>query len=251
MARPINEDSLAVIECQAVQESVSAGLGLYVVADGMGGYEGGEVASALAIATVTEQLLHDFILPQFSRTADEPSADQIAGWLKGAVQSANQQINEARQGRVHEMGTTVVAVIVAGDRAFIANVGDSRAYLLRRGEPAIKQVTVDHSLVQRLMSTGQITAEEAKYHPYRNVVFRSLGEKPAVEVDMFAERLHPGDRLLLCSDGLSNMVEDAEMTEIIGGTADPQAACESLILRANAAGGTDNITAVLIYVEEG
>ena len=251
MVRQLNEDSLAVIECQAVQESVSAGLGLYVVADGMGGYEGGEIASALAIATVTEQMLHDFISPQFSRTAGEPTVDQIAAWLKDAVHSANQQINEARQGRLHEMGTTLVATVVAGDRAFIANVGDSRAYLLRRGEPLIKQVTVDHSLVQRLMATGQITAEEAKYHPYRNVVFRSLGEKPTVEIDLFNERLHPGDRLLLCSDGLSNMVDDAGLTEILSSHSDPQDACQALILRANAAGGTDNITAVLIYIEEG
>jgi serine/threonine protein phosphatase PrpC len=251
MSRPLNEDCLAVIECQAVQESVSAGLGLYVVADGMGGYEGGEIASAIAIATVTERLLHDFITPQFSSTAGEPDETQITTWLSDAIQNANQHINNARSARGNDMGTTLVGAIVSGDRAYIANVGDSRAYLLRKGEKTITQVSVDHSLVQRLVATGQITAEEAKYHPYRNVIFRSLGGQPNVEIDMFHERLHPGDRLLLCSDGLSGMVPDPELASIIAAHDDPQEACRALIERANAAGGVDNITAVLVYIEEG
>ena len=155
MMRAMNEDSLAVIECQAVQESLSAGLGLYVVADGMGGYEGGEIASAIAIATVTERMLLTFITPQFSPTAAEPGPDQITAWLTEAVQTANQNIHAARSERNNEMGTTLVGLVVAGDRAYIANVGDSRAYLLRKGEQAIKQVSIDHSLVQRLVATGQ------------------------------------------------------------------------------------------------
>jgi protein phosphatase len=251
MLRPMNEDSLAVVECQAVQESVSAGIGVYVVADGMGGYEGGEIASAIAIATVTEELLKHFITPQFSSTTGEPDAAQIMAWLSEAVQTANQHIHEDRSTRSNEMGTTLVATIVTGDFAYIANVGDSRAYMLRKDEPAVKQVTVDHSLVQRLVSTGQITEAEAKYHPYRNVVFRSLGERLNVEIDMFTERLRPGDRLLLCSDGLSNMVPDEAITRILAAHADPQDACTDLITQANAAGGTDNITAVIIYIEEG
>jgi protein phosphatase len=129
-------------------------------------------------------------------------------------------------------------------------VGDSRAYLLRQEDQAIKQVTVDHSLVQRLVSTGQITEDEAKYHPYRNVVFRSLGERLNVEIDTFTERLRPGDRLLLCSDGLSNMVPDAEMARLLTAYPDPQDACTAHIAAANTAGGNDNITAVVIYIEE-
>ena len=251
MLRPMNEDSLAVVECQAVQELVSAGIGVYVVADGMGGYEGGEIASAIAIATVTEELLKHFITPQFSSTTGEPDAAQIMAWLSAAVQTANQHIHEDRSTRSNEMGTTLVATIITGDFAYVANVGDSRAYLLRKDEPAVKQVTVDHSLVQRLVSTGQITEAEAKYHPYRNVVFRSLGERLNVEIDVFTERLRPGDRLLLCSDGLSNMVPDEAITRILGAHADPQDACTDLITQANAAGGTDNITAVVVYIEEG
>ncbi len=251
MLRPMNEDSLAVVECQAVQESMSAGIGVYVVADGMGGYEGGEIASAIAIATVTEQLLRHFITPQFSSTEGEPNSEQIMAWLSGAVQTANQHIHEDRTTRSNDMGTTLVATIITGDFAYVANVGDSRAYLLRKDESAVKQVTVDHSLVQRLVSTGQITEEEAKYHPYRNVIFRSLGERLNVEIDTFTERLRPGDHLLLCSDGLSNMVTDPEITRILGTHADPQAACTEFIAQANAAGGTDNITAVVIYIEEG
>jgi protein phosphatase len=251
MQRPMNEDSLAVVECQVVQESLSAGIGVYVVADGMGGYEGGEIASAIAIATVTEELLHHFITPQFSSTTGEPQAEQIMAWLSAAVQTANQRIHEDRTARGNEMGTTLVATIVTGDFAYIANVGDSRGYLLRHDESAIRQVTVDHSLVQRLVATGQITEEEAKYHPYRNVVFRSLGERLNVEIDTFTERLYPGDRLLLCSDGLSNMVSEADMARLLAAPADPQDACTALIAAANAAGGSDNITAVVIYVEEG
>lgn len=251
MLRPINEDSLAVVECQVVQESLSAGIGVYVVADGMGGYEGGEIASAIAIASVTEQLLQHFVTPQFSSTTGEPDSDQIMTWLSDAVQAANQRIHEDRTARGNEMGTTLVATIVTGDFAYIANVGDSRAYLLRQEDQAIKQVTVDHSLVQRLVSTGQITEDEAKYHPYRNVVFRSLGERLNVEIDTFTERLRPGDRLLLCSDGLSNMVPDAEMARLLTAYPDPQDACTALIAAANTAGGNDNITAVVIYIEEG
>ncbi len=251
MQRPMNEDSLAVVECQVVQESLSAGIGVYVVADGMGGYEGGEIASAIAIATVTEELLRHFVTPQFSSTTGEPNADQIMAWLSAAVQTANQHIHEDRTARGNEMGTTLVATIITGDFAYIANVGDSRAYLLRHDEPAIKQVTVDHSLVQRLVATGQITEDEAKYHPYRNVVFRSLGERLNVEIDTFTERLYPGDRLLLCSDGLSNMVSEADMARLLAASADPQDACTALITEANAAGGSDNITAVVIYIEEG
>ncbi len=252
--RGLNEDSLSAIECQVVQESVSAGIGVYAVADGMGGHAGGEVASALAIATVTERLLQHFVMPQFSPDAAEPTPEQITDWLTEAVQTANERIHSERDSRGNDMGTTLVVALITGQRVYIANVGDSRAYLLTPtpgGEPALKQVTVDHSLVQRLVSMGQITPEEAKYHPYRNMIYKSLGERPQAEIDTFVERLIPGTRLLLCSDGLSGMVPDPMLRAMLAGESDPQAACGRMVVEANAAGGLDNITAVAVYIEAG
>jgi protein phosphatase len=113
----------------------------------------------------------------------------------------------------------------------------------------LRQVSLDHSLVQRLVTMGQITPEEAKYHPYRNMIYKSLGEKAQVEIDVFVEPVVPGLRLLLCSDGLSGMVPDPQIAEILAAEADPQAACARLIAAANEGGGTDNITAVTVYIE--
>jgi len=252
--RELNEDSLSAIECQVVQESVSAGIGVYAVADGMGGHAGGEVASALAIATVTEGLLQHFIMPQFSADSAEPTPEEITAWLTAAVQAANERIHSERGSRGNDMGTTLVVALITGQRAYIANVGDSRAYLLTPtpgGEAALKQITVDHSLVQRLVSMGQITPEEAKYHPYRNMIYKSLGERPQAEIDTFVERLTPGTRLLLCSDGLSGMVPDPALRAALAGENDPQVACGRMVAEANAAGGLDNITAVAVYIEAG
>jgi protein phosphatase len=250
--RPLNEDSLGVIECQVVQESVSAGVGVYAVADGMGGHAGGEVASALAIATVTDGLVRRFIAPQFNPSSAEPSGEQITGWLTDAVQSANSRIHLERTQRGTDMGTTLVVALLTPQKLYIANVGDSRAYLWTPGgDPAsgLRQISVDHSLVQRLVTMGQITAEEAKYHPYRNMIYKSLGEKSQVEIDLFVEPVASGLRLLLCSDGLSGMVPDPQIAAILAAEADPQVACARLIAAANEAGGTDNITAVTVYVE--
>jgi PPM family protein phosphatase len=137
--------------------------------------------------------------------------------------------------------------LVAGDRAVIGNVGDSRTYLVRDG--VLKRVSKDHSLVQRLVDLGQIEPDDVYSHPQRNAVMRSLGDKQEIEVDVFVERLHPGDALLLVSDGQWEMTRDAQMAEIIAANPDPQAACDALVKAANAAGGEDNITVVLVKFE--
>jgi PPM family protein phosphatase len=251
--RPLNEDSLAIVECEMARESVSLGLGIYLVADGMGGHAGGEVASALASAAVIRRLTADFIAPLLAPGAAEPSADETRAALSAAVQDANRRIHEERAGRKSDMGTTLVLAIVIGPRIFVGNVGDSRAYLLRpgSGEDGLQQLTVDHSLVQRLVSMGQITDEQARSHPYRNMIYKSLGEHATVEMDTFVERAPPGSRLLLCSDGLSGLVPDAQLRDLLAAHEDPQAACAALVAAANAAGGTDNITAVAVYIETG
>jgi PPM family protein phosphatase len=145
------------------------------------------------------------------------------------------------------MGTTLVMAFVAGGQAYVAHVGDSRAYVLN--EARIQQVTVDHSLVQRLVDTKQLTSEEARSHPQRNVIYKNLGDRPAVSPDIAHLELQPGDRLLLCSDGLNNVVDDAQIHQIVMAAASPQDACRQLIDAANAGGGPDNITAIIVQME--
>ena len=138
--------------------------------------------------------------------------------------------------------------LVVGDMATIANVGDSRAYLLTQNK--ITQITTDHSLVERLVATGQITRDEANHHPQRNVIYRVIGDKPHTEIDLFRQLLHIGEALLLCSDGLSGMVPDEQIWQIWRTSTSPQEACDRLVEVANQAGGVDNITVVVVQVEE-
>jgi protein phosphatase len=137
--------------------------------------------------------------------------------------------------------------IVDGTTAHVVNVGDSRAYLVNA--QGVRRITVDHSLVERLVATGQLTADEARNHPQRNVIYRTIGDRPQVEIDTFVQVLSPGDRLLLCSDGLSGMVRDEDMAQIVMQAGSPQAACRELVAAANANGGEDNITVIVVQVE--
>ena len=207
---------------------------LYAVADGMGGHRGGEVASQLALQTVVERF----------RAGQGSLADQ--------VQAANRAVYErsATDRKVTGMGTTLTAAIVAGERAHLVHVGDSRAYLLRAG--ALRQLTEDHTLVNRMLKAGEITEREAAVHPHRNVILRALGQDPDVAIDEQDVGLIEGDRLLLCSDGLTVMVPEDQLQAILEATAGaPQEAAERLVRAANGAGGIDNITVVVLDVLEG
>jgi serine/threonine protein phosphatase PrpC len=176
---------------------------------------------------------------------DEAELKEI---VRKAILQGNQYvINEARA-RGNDMGTTITMALIAGDRAVIGNVGDSRTYIYQDGK--LRRISKDHSLVMRLVELGQITDEEVYTHPQRNAVLRSIGDKPDVEIDLFTERLRPGDALLLCSDGQWEMTHDPQMAEIIAANPDPQAACAALIAAGNAAGGDDNITSVLVKFEK-
>jgi protein phosphatase len=206
---------------------------LYVVADGMGGHRGGEVASRLALETVQRLF------------------EAREGTLAEQVTEANRAIFErSQQDRsVAGMGTTLTAALVDGDRVHLAHVGDSRAYLFRGGE--LSMLTEDHTLVHRMVVEGEITEAEAETHPHRSILTRALGVDASVQVDEGEVRSVAGDRILLCSDGLTAMVPDGQIREILSKAADPQEAVDTLVRVANRAGGIDNITAVILDFDEG
>jgi serine/threonine protein phosphatase PrpC len=205
---------------------------LYAVADGMGGARGGEVASQLALETIEELAL-----------AGE-------GTLAEQVTEANHAVFARSQEdrAVAGMGTTLTAVRVVDGVGHLAHVGDSRAYLLRGG--AMRRLTDDHTLVNRMVKAGEITADEADVHPHRNVLTRVLGTEPEVKVDMQEVPLMGGDRLLLCSDGLFAMVNEEQIQAILEIEPDPQRVADRLVRAANRAGGVDNITVVVLDAEE-
>jgi protein phosphatase len=246
MVRDLNEDSLLTLELDRVQRSINRPIGLYVVADGMGGHAAGDVASGLAIDIIAEKMVTHLLAPQLTGDADSESFD-AQDWLADAIQAANQAILDHRDEVGSNMGTTLVAAIVIGDVATVANVGDSRAYLVN--DEGIRQITTDHSLVERLVALGQITPGEARVHPQRNVIYRTIGDKEEAEIDFFVQALDSGDSLLLCSDGLSGRVEDAEIWRLVRRSRSPQEACEQLVQAANDRGGGDNITVVIVQAQ--
>ncbi len=205
-------------------------LGLWIVADGMGGHRCGEVASQIAV---------DFIREEVGK----------GGLLRAAVERAHEVVRlAAGQGLGHPgMGSTVVALKLDGPEYELSWVGDSRAYLWDEG--VLVQLTRDHSLVQQLVDAGQLTEEEALLHPNRNVVTQALGasELDKVEVDEMRGTLHQGQQILLCSDGLTGEVSEAEIREILAGAADAQAAVERLVDRTLEYGAPDNVTAILVH----
>ncbi len=242
MLRQLNEDSLCTLEMVWNNQSENVPVGVYVVADGMGGHEGGEVASGLAIRAVM-QLATSELLAAIARE----SVLDYAAWLKKAIEAANTAVYERSKQSRNDMGTTLVVVLVIGQEAHIAHVGDSRAYHLTQN--AITQLTTDHSLVERLIATGQISREEARYHPQANVIYRTIGDKAKIEVDICTIHLEAGEWLLLCSDGLSGLVEDAQIHEIVTQATSPQSACATLVEAANAAGGDDNISVIIVQLK--
>jgi serine/threonine protein phosphatase PrpC len=206
------------------------------VADGMGGHSAGEVASAIAIEELAA-------LGKRGPWENETAATDD---LKAAILRANRRIREmaASDRKLDGMGTTLVALLEDGDLVHLANVGDSRGYLLRQGE--LSQVTVDHSLVQELVDDGRLTPEDAERHPQRSVITRALGIEPEVEFDLFTYKLQVGDRLLLCSDGLSDVVEPTQIRNVLLRVRNPRQAAQRLVKVANEQGGPDNITVIVV-----
>ncbi len=242
--RELNEDSLLTLDLVWNNKSVSRPLGLFVVADGMGGHEGGEIASGLLVRSIAQHAAGE-LLPRTTAGGGEPL--DYGEWLTAAIQAGNVEVFERSQKAHNDMGTTVVAALVVGDEAYVAHVGDSRAYLI--DADGIRQITVDHSLVESLIASNQITREEARTHPQSNVIYRTIGDKRQVVVDLNPVTLAAGDALLLCSDGLSGMLTDDLIHQLVVTARSAQAACDELIAAANRAGGEDNVTAILIRAE--
>jgi PPM family protein phosphatase len=207
-------------------------LGLVAVADGMGGHRGGEVASATALEALRAAVAN-------------------GQTLRDAIEGANDAVLEksASDQELHGMGTTLTAGMLGSDGYLtVGHVGDSRAYLVRDGE--LTQITNDHSLVEEMVRGGELTPEQAEVHPQRSIITRALGIDPQVEVDEYPIDLQPGDRILLCSDGLTTMVRPDEIANILNREHDPKRAAQLLVDAANEAGGEDNVTAVIIEAVE-
>lgn len=236
--REKNEDSLLV----------NADLGLFMVADGMGGHLGGEYASRIAVKTVEETLVQLVQDPEATLATDSIFDRTDSGeLLKYALRVASQRIYEeaCRNTNLRGMGTTAVALFIRDGKGYIAHVGDSRAYLVKNGE--IRQLTADHSLVAEQLRAGFITEDELKHHKFKNIITRSVGFQNEVEIDLLIRDLEAGDRFLLCSDGLTNLVEDPDLHKIVSKN-QPKEACKKLIDLANKRGGDDNVTVVIANV---
>lgn len=222
-------------------------LNLYMVADGMGGHLGGEFASKMAVSTV-EEVIERLSNPDATVIHGVNTDDGTYGErLRFAIREAGRRIFEQAlyDESLKGMGTTAVAVLVNGSKAYVANVGDSRGYFIREGK--IEQMTEDHSLVSEQIKAGVLSADDAKKHRLKNIITRSVGYQEEVESDLKVRELKVGDQILLCSDGLSNLVEDREILAQLQGHSLKEA-CEKLVHLANVRGGDDNVTVVVVEV---
>ena len=221
------------------EDSGYAGQHLLAVADGMGGYAGGEVASSIAISSLRDL-----------DTLDDPRAEEMADVLQRAVEKANESlaIRIRQEPRLENMGTTLTAMLWSGSQVALIHIGDSRAYLMRGSR--FEQITHDHTLVQTLVDEGKITEEEVATHPQRSLILRALDGKTPVDPDISISRAKVGDRYLLCSDGLSGVVSKKTIHETLAAESDPRSAAKKLIELAIRGGGPDNITAVVADVIE-
>jgi protein phosphatase len=231
MIRSGNEDSYDATD--------NAHRGLFVVADGMGGHAAGEVASLMAVQTVMKEV---------ADLKDIDEAGNAGNKLAEALRAANRNIHDRMLAESDKqgMGTTASVLVIDQNRYLIGQVGDSRVYLLRDG--ALQQVTKDHSYVQEQVDAGFLTPEQAKYHPYSNVITRCVGASENVEPDVYRGDVKVGDVFLVCSDGLTGMVDDRRIHTLLMSRAEPDRKVHSLISEANGRGGLDNITAIVVHV---
>jgi len=237
--RDHNEDTLLTLTSTFEGDERIPSLGIYVVADGMGGHNMGERASAVAARSIAYDVTRRVYLAILNEDPnnERPPLQEV---LMEALTEANRAVGRA----VGEGGTTGTVALIFNDQLIIGHVGDSRAYIITN--TGLEQLTRDHSLVQRLQELGQLTPAEAAVHPQRNVLYRAIGQGEGLEVDVHSHRLSNGMKILLCSDGLWGLVNDNLILDIVWKAPNLQSACNQLVDAANTAGGPDNITAVLI-----
>ncbi len=237
-----NEDSMVAMQGTCIYNNALAPFGLLVVADGMGGHAAGQDASYLAV-----QAMLQWVMPHIAGV-NAMSDELLAQLLVDGVRKANLAVYQRGRELGADMGTTMTAALVLNNKAYVANVGDSRTYLYREGV-GLRQITKDHSLVARLVAEGRITPDQVYTHPDRNQIYRGLGDKRDVEVDSFMLTVQAGDRLLLCSDGLWEMVRDPEIERTLQHSEwNPAQTSKALIQSALHAGGLDNISAIVARV---
>jgi serine/threonine protein phosphatase PrpC len=265
LVRELNEDSVLALTLTQYYESVQTQIGLYIVSDGMGGEAAGEVASRITVRAIAEWVTDKLISASLKSTRAEKivAPTQTGGlrlavadgndmatteMLRTAILHANREVLAYARANPHErgLGATVTVAMIVGDLLTVAHVGDSRGYLLCGDR--LEQLTEDHSLVQRMINTGNLSRSEARVHPYRNVIYRSIGADEQIEIDIIRRKLLTGDMILLCSDGLNGMLSDDEIRDILVVNPDPTLAAKELVVAANAAGGEDNISAVVARI---
>jgi len=244
MQRDHNEDALFAMSTILVSNRAGIPMGLFIVADGMGGHLHGELASELAVQAMTSSVLPELTPPALGLVPG--IGDQhLREIMANGVRSAHKLIQEKASGG----GSTLTGLLVLGNKVTIAHIGDSRAYHFDgKNQPQV--LTTDHSLVKRLEDLGQITADEAAIHPQRNVLYRALGQVEQVDADIISTALPASGYLVVCSDGLWGVIPDQEISQIISNTADPQQACQFLLKAANNAGGPDNISVIIIKIPD-
>lgn len=210
----------------------------FIIADGMGGHNSGEVASKMAVDCISKSIL------EFSEIRIEEK--DIPSFIKDIMERANKEILSVskEQEENHGMGTTLITASVWGEKLFIGHIGDSRVYLVRKGE--IQRVTTDHSYIEELVKNGTLTREEAENHPQKNIITRALGCFEEVKIDTYICDIKEEDYFILCTDGLTNMLSENEIKDIVSNNKDTELACDTLVRRANENGGEDNITVIVI-----
>jgi len=242
--RSNNQDAVLSFLSSSSSSEEQPEFGIFIIADGMGGHHDGEKASAVTTRVVAHHISQEVFLPMLSKEDSDANRPTISEVMREAVQQANRKVTEL----VPDGGTTVTASAIIGDLAYIGHVGDSRAYIIDKD--GIEQITRDHSLVQRLIELEQLTPEDALEHPNRNVLYRAIGQNENIDVDAVTRRLMPGSRLLICTDGLWNLVPEDEIRSTTQSSPTPQAACETLVKLANERGGPDNISVVIVKIPE-
>ncbi len=238
--RDHNEDSVFTLSTSLLIDDKSINFGLYIVADGMGGHENGELASRLAVDGLVTHVINNLYLPLISssNTKHEFSLHEV---MLAGVSGAHQAIKKNTEGG----GTTLTAAIILGDQMTLTHVGDSRAYYVDPlGE--MKLLTRDHSLVKRLEEIGQLSAEQALSDPRRNVLYRALGQGEPFEPDITSMQVCPGCQLLICSDGLWGVINQDDLATLTNSSMEPQFVCQALVQAANQAGGPDNISVIIV-----